>query len=57
MYDYFIVPICLGHLIRDKSAMTYLSGAGRKLSFPIIAWLISGAGKNILVDTGTNGPE
>lgn len=57
MKDLYIVPLCLGHIIRDKSAFTYLSGMGVTVSLPIIAWFIGGAEQKILVDTGVKTPE
>lgn len=53
----YVVPLCLGHIERDKSSVTMHFGAGHKISLPIIAFFIGGADKKILVDTGTSAPE
>ncbi|MCL4439258.1 MAG: N-acyl homoserine lactonase family protein, partial [Firmicutes bacterium] len=52
-----VVPLCLGHIERDKSSVTYHFGSGQKISLPIIAYFIGGAEKKILIDTGTTAPE
>jgi len=36
----------------DKSMMTYLMGAGTPISLGVYIWLVEGAGKNVLIDTG-----
>ena len=36
----------------DKSMMTYLIGAGTPISLGVYIWLVEGAGKNVLIDTG-----
>lgn len=53
----YIVPLCLGHIVRDKSAFTYHFGMGQKVPFSVIAFYIGGAEKKILVDTGISAPE
>ena len=57
MGDLFVVPLCLGHIIRDKSLFTLHSGIGEKVTFPIVAWYIGGAEAAILVDTGPSPPN
>ena len=41
----------------EKSNFTYGMNQGIKIQPPILMWLIEGAGKNILVDTGCSDPE
>ena len=36
----------------DKSMMTYLMGMGTPISLGVYIWLVEGAGKNVLIDTG-----
>ena len=36
----------------DKSMMTYLMGVGTPISLGVYIWLVEGAGKNVLIDTG-----
>ncbi len=57
MADLYVVPLLLGHIVRDKSAFTYLKNMGKVEAFPVIAWYIGGGNVNILVDTGTNSPD
>ena len=52
-----VVPLCLGHIERDKSSVTYHFGGGQRISMPITAFYIGGAKKKILVDTGGSAPE
>jgi N-acyl homoserine lactone hydrolase len=57
MAGLYVVPLRLGHIVRDKSAFLYLKDMGKVQDFPIIAWYIGGGETKILVDTGTNSPE
>lgn len=57
MGDLFVVPLCLGHIIRDKSLFTLHEGMGEKVTLPIVAYYIGGAEATILVDTGTSPPH
>lgn len=57
MGDLYVVPLCLGHIVRDKSHFTFPLGIGEKMEFPLISWYIRGGDKNILIDTGGNTPE
>lgn len=58
METYKIYPLKLGEFQKhEKSTLLYLQGAGEKLITPIIAYLIQGNGRNILVDTGCGDPE
>lgn len=43
--------------MHEKSTLLYLRAAGEKLITPIIAYLIQGNGRNIVVDTGCGDPE
>jgi len=36
----------------DKSLMTYLMGMGTPISLGVYIWLVEGASKNVLIDTG-----
>ncbi|WP_147818806.1 N-acyl homoserine lactonase family protein [Salidesulfovibrio onnuriiensis] len=56
MSHYTIHPIVLGTKVFDKGMMTYQHGYGTPFTIPIYAWLIKGASKNILVDTGEAHP-
>lgn len=58
MAQYRITPIKCGEFQQhEKSTLTYFYGFGEKIITPIIAYLISGEGLNILVDTGCSGEE
>ena len=50
MGDLFVVPLCLGHIIRDKSLFTLHKGIGEKLTLPIASRFICGAEATIIVD-------
>jgi glyoxylase-like metal-dependent hydrolase (beta-lactamase superfamily II) len=52
MNEFRITALRLGVLEVDKSFMTYLSGPGEKLTLPVWAAAVEGAGLKILVDTG-----
>ena len=47
-----IIPMVLGKIGVDKSAMLYLTDYGIKINLPVTFFYIKGAEKNILVDTG-----
>lgn len=49
---YKVRPLRLGSLDIDKSYNTYMKNAGEEITQPILAYLVSGGGKNYLVDTG-----
>lgn len=53
---YTIYPIVAGTKVFDKSMMTYQHGQGLQYTIPIYAFLIKGADKTILVDTGEMNP-
>lgn len=52
MAEYEIIPMVLGTIGEDKSAMMYFTEPGVKINLPVTAFYIKGAEKNILVDTG-----
>jgi glyoxylase-like metal-dependent hydrolase (beta-lactamase superfamily II) len=52
MPKYEIIPLVLGTIEIDKSAMMYLVDCGVKILMPVVCFYIKGAEKNILVDTG-----
>jgi glyoxylase-like metal-dependent hydrolase (beta-lactamase superfamily II) len=57
MATYKIYPLKCGEFQQhEKSTVLYLQGFGEKLVTPIIAYLIVGEGRNILVDTGCSDP-
>jgi len=57
MLTYKIFPLHLGQQEARPSITTYLQNAGEMKSNPIIAYLITGNGKAILVDTGCGDEE
>lgn len=57
MMTYTIKPLRLGTIIRRKSNMIYQCGSDELLPFPLIAFLIIGEGRKILVDTGGSEPD
>ena len=58
MAEYKIYPLKLGEFpVFEKSSFLYLKDAGVKIVTPVIAFLVQGNGRNILVDTGCSGPE
>lgn len=58
MAHYKIYPLKLAEFqLHEKSTLLYLHGYGEKLITPIIAYLIQGEGRTILVDTGCSKPE
>ncbi len=53
MPDLRIVPISVGRFRNiERSGVLHLVDAGTKIDIVILVWLIEGAGKKILVDTG-----
>ena len=52
MPQYEIIPLVLGTLEVDKSAMMYFVGCGVKVTISVACFYIKGAQKHILVDTG-----
>ena len=52
MPQYEIIPLVLGTLKVDKSAMMYFVGCGVKVTISVACFYIKGAEKHILVDTG-----
>ncbi len=54
---YRITPLRLGTIIRKKSNMIYQCGSDIQEEFPLIAFLLMGDGRNILVDTGGSEPD
>jgi glyoxylase-like metal-dependent hydrolase (beta-lactamase superfamily II) len=49
---YTITPLHLGTLTVDMSGLTLRKGAGTRLSVPCLGYVLEGAGKPILVDSG-----
>jgi len=52
MRDLRILPLAVGVNETDQGVMTYLHGYGRRILLPIYAFVIEGARRRILVDTG-----
>ena len=50
--EYKILPLVLGSIELDKSAMTYFAYCGTKIRIPIVCFYIQGGDKHILVDAG-----
>lgn len=57
MAGFVIRPLHVGTVIRDKSVFTYLKNMGQRIEVPLLAWLIEGNGRRILVDTGGHDPR
>lgn len=55
--SYRVTAINLGNITLDKSAMTYMSGAGTTVTVPVWGAAVEGNGLKILVDTGIGEPE
>jgi N-acyl homoserine lactone hydrolase len=56
--EYTITPLVLAMgLQREKSRFTYLNYYGERIDIPYIAWLIQGAGLNVLVDSGCSAEQ
>ncbi len=47
-----IQPLCVGINQTDQGIMTYQRGYGQRILLPIYMWLIKGASRTVLVDTG-----
>jgi len=45
-------PMQIAEETIDKSLMTYLTGVGTPIQIGVYMWLVEGAGKNVLIDTG-----
>lgn len=45
-------PMLIVEETGDKSMMTYLMGMGTTISLGVYIWLVEGASKNVLIDTG-----
>ena len=45
-------PMLIVEETNDKSLMTYLMGMGTSIPLGVYIWLVEGAGKNVLIDTG-----
>ncbi|MBA2849064.1 N-acyl homoserine lactonase family protein [Thermosulfuriphilus ammonigenes] len=52
MTEYTIYPLVVGANETDQGIMTYLRGYGRRIWIPIYVFVLKGADKNILIDTG-----
>lgn len=50
---YTIKPMVLGTIAGDKSSFTYMCFAGQPIKLEVMSFLIEGAPKKILVDTGS----
>ena len=51
--EYIVKPICLGQIEADQSWFTYMAFPGVPLVLDVAYFLIKGAPKKILVDTGS----
>lgn len=56
MEGWVLHPLHLGKIRRDKSIFTYLRNMGTPIEIPILAWLVEGHGRRVLVDTGGHDP-
>ena len=52
-----IRPVTLSRVQGEKGVMTFLAYYGQKIWRPYTFWVIEGAGKNILVDTGAEADQ
>lgn len=50
---YTVKPLILGTIAADKSGFTYMAFPGTPIKLEVVAFLIEGAPKKILVDTGS----
>lgn len=48
----FFRPMPIVEETNDKSLMTYLMGVGTTIPIGVYIWLVEGASKNVLIDTG-----
>lgn len=51
--SYKVKPLVLGTIEGDRSGFTYMAFAGQPIKLEVVAFLIEGAPKKILVDTGS----
>lgn len=56
MDGYKITPLRLGSIVRKKSSMIY-GAEDTPLEFPLVAFLLEGFGRRLLVDTGGSPPD
>ncbi len=49
---YRICPLLTAMMYRDKGLMTYTLNYGTMVWLPVVAWLVEGNGRRLLVDTG-----
>lgn len=52
MGKYQIYPLHVGNIIRDNTNMMYMINPGKKITIPLIAWLLYDGTDYVLVDTG-----
>ncbi len=52
MKTYKIFPLLIGRIYADIGTFNYANFSGEKKWYPILAFLIQGDGRNVLVDTG-----
>lgn len=52
MGKYQIFPLHLGDIVRDNTNMMYMVDPGKKITIPLLAWLLFDGERYILVDTG-----
>lgn len=52
MANYQIYPLHLGDIVRDNTNMMYMVDPGKKITIPLLAWLLYDGSRYILVDTG-----
>jgi len=50
--EYEIIPLVLGRIELDKSAMMYFMQCGTKINVPIVCFYLKGGDKHILIDAG-----
>jgi N-acyl homoserine lactone hydrolase len=53
---YTVLPVHVGTLRVDKSSLTYLRNFGQSVEVPCIIWVIRGAGRTVIVDSGPPDP-
>lgn len=52
MAQYKIYPLHVGDIIRDNTNMMYMVDPGKKITIPLLAWLLYDGSRYVLVDTG-----
>ena len=52
MKEYQIYPLHIGDIVRDNTNMMYMVDPGKKITIPLIAWLLYDGNEYLLVDTG-----